>query len=468
MVSSEAAPFAKSGGLADVLGALPQALAELGDQVAVVLPKYSFLHAPDVERIRHGMRVRVGGSYADINIDRLRQRGVDYLFVDFPPLYGRHGLYGERGRDYPDNHVRFALLPLAAIEIARHIFRPDVFHVHDWQAALLPAYLDCWFRNDPTFFGTRTLLTIHNLGYQGIFDWRAPGEIGLDWRTLHSGVFEFHGDVSFLKAGIINSDRLTTVSPTYAREIQTPEFGFGMDGLLHSRAGSLTGILNGVDYAEWNPEADPHIAARYSIDHLEGKRECKIDLLKECGLPPEAVERPLVGMVSRLAHQKGFDLLAQTGWELARRDISLVVLGTGERQYEDLFRTLARYFPHKVAVKIAHENRLAHKIEAGADMFLMPSRYEPCGLNQIYSLKYGTVPLVRATGGLEDTIDATTGFKFWGYTGWEMIGMIRYALEAFRNKERWMEMMRAGMKKDFSWTVSARQYSELYQELMRR
>jgi starch synthase len=468
MVSSEAAPFAKSGGLADVLGALPQALVERGDQVAVVLPKYGFIDNAGMQRMAERMRVWAGSNYADVNVDRLTRRGVDYLFVDFPPLYGRNGLYGEWGRDYGDNHLRFALLPLAAIEIARSLFLPDVFHVHDWQAALLPVYLDGWFRHDPTFFHKKTVMTIHNLGYQGIFGWDVPPFIGLGWQTVHSGVFEYYGNVSFLKAGLVKSHWLTTVSPTYAREIQTPELGHGIDGLLRTRSAELTGILNGVDYTEWNPETDPLISAHYSARSLEGKQACKLDLLAEMGLPPEAAGRPLLGIVSRFAHQKGFDLIAQAGWELANEDLTLVVLGTGERQYEDLFRSMQGRFPGKVAARIAYDNRLAHKIEAGADMFLMPSRYEPCGLNQIYSLRYGTVPLVRATGGLDDTVDPETGFKFWGYTSWEMMGMIRYALAAFRQRDGWVGMMKAGMGRDFSWTASAGKYADLYQQLMGR
>jgi len=481
MVASEASPFAKTGGLGDVLGALPAALARRGEDVAVVLPLYRAAKIGLHQRILFNVPLTMGPHQLFASVDEQIYDGVRYYFVDCPRLYDRAGIYGEGGVDYPDNHIRFGLLNLAALTIARTVFPARVFHAHDWQAGLLAAYLRTNFAGDPTFFGSKCVLTIHNLGYQGNFPRSSFGDLGLDPVHLHTEGIEFYGMVSFLKAGIVWSDAITTVSPTYAREIQTPAFGFGMDGLLRARSNLLTGILNGVDYGAWNPETDPYIPARYSADDLSGKLVSKLALLEEMGLPAGAqppgserahAQRPVIGIVSRLVEQKGFDLIGGAMTELIEEDpapedfpaedFTMVVLGSGEWRFEEMFRRLARSRPDRFAVRIGYDETLSHCIEAGSDMFLMPSRYEPCGLSQIYSLRYGTVPIVRATGGLEDTVDEETGFKFSDYSSTALAEAIRAALEAWRDPDSWRLRMRRGMAKEYSWEVSAEKYQKIY------
>jgi len=462
MVASEAAPFAKTGGLADVLGALPAALVALGDDVAVVIPKYQSVLLEGSRRVWNFLPVSVGATLYTVGIDEVMREGVRYLFVDCPQLYHRAGIYGDALGAFPDNHVRFMVLTQAALGIARHIFRPDVFHCHDWQTGLLPHLLKTAFTADPAFLSTRSVFTIHNLGYQGNFDAPAVRELGLDPAHFHLAGLEFYGQLSFMKAGLAYADAITTVSPTYAREIQTPEHGFGMDGVLRDNASKLTGILNGVDYFVWSPEVDPHIAAHYSASDLTPKAACKRALLKEMGLP-ENDTRPLIGIVSRFADQKGFDLILQIAPWLVEQDIALAVLGSGDAAIQDAFRALAAEHPTKVAVRVGYSDPLSHRIEAGSDMFLMPSRYEPCGLNQIYSLRYGTVPIVRATGGLADTVDSSTGFLFAEFTAEALQGAIAQAMRAFANRTAWTDRIHRGMARDYSWDVSALAYRELYQ-----
>jgi starch synthase len=310
------------------------------------------------------------------------------------------------------------------------------------------------------------VLTIHNLGYQGIFPREKMREVSLPESLYRPDLIEFWGNISYLKAGIVYADALTTVSRRYAQEIQTPEHGFGLDGLLRARSASLTGIVNGVDYSRWNPETDKALPAHYSAESLEGKTVCKKELLREMGLPDLAVDRPLLTIVSRFAYQKGFDLIAGIAHTLFREnDVYLAVLGNGEQKYEDYFRHLKSSFPDRVGLRIGYDDALAHRLEAGGDIFLMPSRYEPCGLNQIYSLRYGTVPLVRATGGLDDTIDAETGFKFTDYNGKDLLETIRLACREWEDRAAWTRMMRRGMAKDFSWATAAAEYSALYSSL---
>jgi starch synthase len=460
MVASEAAPFAKTGGLADVLGSLPAALARLGNEVAVVVPRYRSVALAETTL---PLPLRVGPHAFQGAIQETIRHGVRYLFVDCPELYDRPGIYGEAGGDYPDNDIRFAALSQAAIGVARSLFRPHVFHAHDWQAGLLPVYLRENLALDPTFSGVRCVFTIHNLGYAGNFPAARVAETGLPRALFHSEGLEFYGQLSFLKAGIVWADAVNTVSPTYAREIQTPEFGFRMDGLLRSRAAKLSGILNGVDYEEWNPETDRRLPARYSAADLSGKRICKAELLAEMDLPDD-LDRPVIGIVSRFAEQKGMDLVAAiaAAAESPLERAALVVLGSGNPGLEAGFRELARAYPARVAVRFGYDENLAHLIEAASDMFLMPSRYEPCGLNQIYSLRYGTVPIVRATGGLQDTVDAGTGFKFTGLSPAGLGDAIAAALEAFKDRPGWVARMRRGMAKDFSWDASAKEYQRLY------
>ncbi len=467
MVASEATPMAKTGGLADVAGALAAALGALGHEAAILMPRYRGVPLENARRVYDDLRVWFGPDCYTCTLYLAVERGVPYYLADCPALYDREGLYGDATGDFPDNHIRFAVLSRVALTAVRHVFRPHVIHCHDWQTALVPIYIHTRFAGDPTFMGLRTVLTLHNLGYQGLFPPEILPQIGLDDDLLRPDALEFHGRVNLLKGGIRFSDALTTVSPTYAREIQTPELGFGLDELLRGRGDALTGILNGADYSDWNPETDPFIAARYSAADLSGKAACKLDLLAEFGLPPEALHKPLLGIVSRFDSQKGFDLIEEIAPALAEEDCLLVVLGTGYAEHEQLLRELAAAHPEKIAVRVAYDNPLAHRIEAGADIFLMPSRYEPCGLNQIYSLRYGTVPVVRATGGLDDTIDESTGFKFREYAGPALFEAIRQALAAFRDRDRWEAMMLAGMRKDFSWNASAAAYSALYQRLAR-
>jgi starch synthase len=461
MVSSEVAPFAKTGGLADVLGALPAALARLGDEVAVVLPKYGTIAIPEARRVYHSMPLAVGTATFYAGIDEVQRDGVRYLFVDCPPLYLRDGIYGDGSGIFGDNQIRYAALTQAVIGITRYLFRADILHAHDWQSGLLPMWLKTAYTYDPVFLNTRTIFTIHNLGYQGNFGPLTLGQLGIDPTLYNPAGLEFYSQVSFMKSGITWADAVTTVSPTYAQEIQTPAHGFGMDGVLRDHAAKLSGILNGVDYSVWSPEADPHLPARYSAAALSGKLISKRAVLTEMGLPVNDT-RPLLTIVSRFAEQKGLDLIgAIAGW-LTEQDMALAVLGSGDPALEVMFNSLAANYPDKVAVRLGYNEGLSHRLEAGGDMFLMPSRYEPCGLNQIYSLRYGTPPVVRATGGLADTVDSTTGFPFTDFTAAAFQGAIADALAAYSNRTAWTDRMLRGMAKDFSWDASAQDYRDLY------
>ncbi|MGE0407534.1 MAG: glycogen synthase, partial [Candidatus Korobacteraceae bacterium] len=398
--------------------------------------------------------------------------GVQVSYRDYPPYFDREGLYGSAAGDYRDNAERFALYSRAVVEASKILGVPDVFHCHDWQAALIPVLLRTLYRGDPAFFSTSTVFTIHNIGYQGLFHPDTLPLLMLPWDLFTIDKMEFFGKVNFMKGAIVFSDFVTTVSKRYAQEIQTPEYGFGLEGVLHSRASTVAGIVNGVDYEEWSPETDRLIAANYSAEDLSGKALCRRDLLAEFGMDASDPTLPVIGIVSRFASQKGFDLVARIADLLAREPLMIVGLGTGDREYEDLFRRLTRQYPGRFGVKIAYNERLAHKIEAGADMFLMPSHYEPCGLSQIYSLRYGTVPIVRATGGLDDTIEqwdpATgkgTGFKFLDYNEDALLASIRQALEVFQDRSSWQVLQRNGMAQDFSWKSSAREYQRIYERV---
>jgi starch synthase len=467
-IASEGLPFSKTGGLADVIEGLPRAVVSLGHEVAVVLPRYRGTQASSTVvpslTIALGTRLRfpavAGGAVTG---------GVRYFFVDDPAYFDREGLYGGRGGDYPDNAERYSEFSRAAIEIAKHVWPADVLHCHDWQTALVPLLLRTSYGDDPAVKHLPVVFTVHNMGYHGQFGRDVLDRAGIPAATFHPGGIEFYGNVNLLKAGLVYSDHVTTVSRKYAQEIQTPEFGYGLDGVVRSRADRLVGILNGVDYALWNPEKDKLIASKYSMKDLSGKQVCKQALLELFELPPENLARPLIGIVSRFADQKGFDLIAERAHELMQEDLALVVLGTGDRRYQDLFRALAAGYPGRVGVKIAYDDTVAHQIEAGSDMFLMPSRYEPCGLNQIYSLKYGTVPIVRATGGLDDTIETFdveqgtgTGFKFAEYSGAALLQCVRQALQFFADDRIWKRIQLNGMAQDFSWKASAAEYVKLY------
>ena len=469
-VASEGLPYSKTGGLADVIEGLPKALVKLGHEVAVVLPRYRGTKAAAV--VLRSLTIAVGEKlrYPAIG-DGGILHGVRYFFVDDLAYFDRAHLYGEHGKDYPDNAERFGELCRAAIEIAKQMWPAEVLHCHDWQTALVPVLLRSQYAEDPLLKKIPVVFTIHNIGYQGQCSGEVLADAGIPESVYNPGGLEFYGKVNLLKGGLVCADYLTTVSRKYAEEIQTEEYGHGLNGVVRERRERLRGILNGVDYAEWNPETDAHIAAHYSAKDLSGKRACKQELLKIFRLRGENVERPLVGMVSRFAGQKGFDLIAEKAQEMMKEDLAVAALGTGEARYEHLFRELAKEYPGRFGVKIAYDNVLAHKIEAGADIFLMPSRYEPCGLNQIYSLRYGTVPVVRATGGLDDTIEefdlehgTGTGFKFAEYTGEALLECLRRALHCYAEEQVWRRIQMNGMGKDFSWGASAAEYAKLYEE----
>jgi starch synthase len=469
-VASEGLPFSKTGGLADVIEALPKALVGQGHEVAVALPRYRSTTAHTV--VVPSLTVPLGATLRfPAIVDGARPvGGARYFFIDDPEYFDREQLYGVAGTDYVDNAERFAEFSRAAIELAKQVWRPDVIHCHDWQSALVPVFLRTLYAADPQLRPVPVVFTIHNMGYQGLFPVSTVKRIGLPEITFQPDGLEFFGKVNYLKGGLVYSDYLTTVSKKYAAEIQTPEYGYGLDGVVRGRADRLVGILNGVDYSVWSPENDPLIAARYSIKDLTGKEVCKRDLLEQFQLPEENMNRPLIGIISRFTDQKGFDLLAETAKELLAQDLTIVALGAGDAKYEKMFRELASRFPAKLAVKVAYDNALAHKIEAGADLFLMPSRYEPCGLNQIYSLRYGTVPVVRATGGLDDTIEPFdrqtgrgTGFKFQEYSDEALLAAMHEALAVYRDKASWRTLQVNDIMQDFSWEASAREYARLYE-----
>lgn len=472
-VASEGVPYSKTGGLADVVGALPRALAALGHQVSVYLPRYKQTHLSDPGTVVRSITVPFDDKYRFPSIVTESKPGnIKFFFVEYPEFFERDALYGTASGDYPDNAERFALFSRAVLEASKVLGVPQIFHCHDWQSALVPVLLRTVYAEDPAFREAGTVFTIHNMGYQGLFPPDTLPLLMLPWDLFTITKMEFFGQVNFLKGALVYSDFVTTVSKKYSQEIQTAEYGFGLEGVLHDRAATVTGILNGVDYDEWSPEKDRFIAAKYSAQDLSGKAKCKKDLLAAFGATNADPRLPVIGIVSRFAAQKGFDLISQIMDRLAREEMIVIALGAGDKTYEEMFLRLNKQFPHKIAVKVAYDNALAHKIEAGADMFLMPSRYEPCGLNQIYSLKYGTVPIVRATGGLDDTIDPWnarsgkgTGFKFTEYTGESLLLTIKEALEAFRDQTSWQVLMRNGMGKDFSWNASAREYSKVYEKV---
>jgi starch synthase len=470
MAASECTPYSKTGGLADVVGSLPPALVKLGHQVSVFVPRYRQTKLENPTRIISSITVPFDDRYRFCSVlDGGLRDGAQMYFVDYPPFFDRDGLYGTPIGDYPDNAERFALLCRAVLEATKSLGRPDVLHCHDWQTALIPILLNTLYAEDPVFERVPCVFTIHNLGYQGLFQPEILPLLLLPWDLFTMTKLEFYGKVNFLKGAITSADFITTVSRRYAQEIQTSEYGFGLEGVLRARSGTVAGILNGVDYGEWNPETDTHIASNYSVNDLSGKAVCKRALLSAFGLP-EDTKLPVLGIVSRFAGQKGFDLIQQVSDRMAREEVIVVALGTGDHDYEDVFRRLNKQYPQKFAVKIAFDNQLAHQIEAGADMFLMPSKYEPAGLNQLYSLKYGTVPIVRATGGLDDTVeqwDPTTrrgtGFKFREYNGEALLETVQIALAAFRDHDRWQALMRNGMLQDYSWDASARDYIRVYE-----
>lgn len=485
-VVSEIVPFSKTGGLADVAGALPATLNELSTDVFVITPFYRAVRdnaermGLELERDFAEVEIPVGDwtQSAEVIRSTLPNTDVPVYLLGHPHYYDRPGLYVNptNGSDHEDNSERFIFLARAAVELCCTLgLEPDVFHCHDWQTGLVPIYLKTLYRD--RLPESSSVFTVHNIEYQGIFWHRDMKLTGLDWSLFNWRMLEYYGNLCFLKAGMVGGDALTTVSKNYAREIQTERYGAGLHGVAKERDEDLFGIVNGVDYDTWDPRDDDMIPCNYSIDDLEGKRKCKRELQREFDLPTNP-DIPLIGMISRLANQKGLDLLEAAVSELLERRIQLAVLGTGEPQYHDLLRELHANNPEQVGIKLYFSEQMAHCIEAGSDMFLMPSRYEPCGLNQLYSLRYGTVPIVRLTGGLADTIvdyhsaeqteGEANGFGFEKYKSDALLDAVDRALRVYRDQDAWRDLMLRGMRQDWSWRRSAREYLEVYKHAMEK
>ncbi len=481
LASSEVAPFAKTGGLADVCGALPVALAKLGHQPTVIMPAYRHVHKSGqrIEPTNLAFDVPIGGKIVRGRLLRSQLPGsnVPIYLVEQDDYYDRPELYRETGEDYKDNCERFVFFCRAALESIRLLdLQTDIIHCNDWQTGLIPAYLNIEYRHAAGYEVVATLLTIHNMAYQGQF-WHWDMLLtGLDWKYFNYHQMEFYGQLNLLKTGLVFADAINTVSARYAEEIQTDPLGCGLEVVLQNRRSVLSGIINGVSYDDWNPATDPHIAANFDVQNWrDGKAACKAALQQEFGLPVSAAT-PVIGLVGRLADQKGWNLVTAIMKEWApAANVQWVILGTGEPEFHELLSRMAAQFPNKVAAKLEFSNAVAHSIEAGADMFLMPSQYEPCGLNQLYSLKYGTVPVVRATGGLADTItDATpenlaagvaNGFSFDSFDVDSLEHALQRACDMFTQQpQTWQQLVAAGMQQDWSWTNSAKQYVELYQK----
>lgn len=474
--ASEVAPFAKTGGLADVVGSLPRALADQGHEVRVVLPRYRRVD-PDVYGLRHRATFSVPlGAWkerCDVLEGRLG-RSVTALFVQKDIYFDRPELYGTPRGDYPDNAERFVFFSRTVLELCRTDgFLPDIIHCNDWQTGLVPVYLKRLVRPDEPLARTRSVFTIHNLAYQGLFPAADLPLTGLGAEEFTPRSIEFWGRMNFLKAGIVFADAVTTVSSTYSREIQTPEEGFGLDGVLRDRAADLSGIVNGIDPREWDPARDRAIAKPYSAARPAGKQACRQALLKELGLPQG--KDPVIGMVSRLTDQKGFDILMDALPDILALGTRVVILGSGDERYHRQLGEHARSTPDRLQVLLRYDESLARRIYAGTDLFLMPSRFEPCGLGQMHALRYGSVPVVRRTGGLADTVadydertGTGTGFVFDEYAPTALTACVQRAVAAFRDQAAWQSLMQAGMRVDFSWERSAREYENVYQKVVHR
>ena len=478
-------PLAKTGGLGDVCGALPVALDKLGCTVSCFLPAYRSVLKSGlvIEPTNHTFTIHIANKHVACRLlkTRLPDSNVDVYLVDQPQYFDRDGLYADRAGEYRDNCERFAFFCRAVVEgIDQLMLDVDIVHCHDWQAGLVPAYLKTKLGGYAWMDRAKSMMTIHNLAYQGRF-WHLDMPLtGLDWEYFNWHEMEFHGQLNLMKTGIVFADSVTTVSPTYAREITTPEHGCGLDPTLLSRGDDLLGIVNGVDYSHWNPETDPHLPSQFGIDNWQaGKAHCKRELQRELGLA-ENPEVPLIGIVSRLADQKGWDLIIPLllHWT-QKRDVQWAILGTGDPNYEEQLRNLAANHPDRLAVRLEFSEGIAHQIEAASDIFLMPSRYEPCGLNQLYSLKYGAVPVVHSTGGLADTVvdandeslaDGTAnGFRFDGYSVHLLEETLNRTIDFYlQDKARWAQIVRTGMQSDWSWQHSAQQYIEVFQRTLQQ
>lgn len=488
MVASEVVPLAKTGGLADVVGALAVECASLGHDVAVVLPAYRQVDALGYEMADLcTLSIAIGDGMLDARIQEvfvptLRVSGPGRLrifLVRHDPFFSRSGLYQEAGCDYPDNLERFVLFSRSVMELLLHLhgteqWQTDLLHLHDWQASLCAVYLRNLYHEQPSLSCTRSVLTIHNLGYQGLFPAEQFPVTGLPGSLFTPAALEFYGRVNVLKGGLVFADRLTTVSPTYSQEIQTAEYGCGLEGVITERKSVLSGIVNGIDADLWNPMTDHYLPAPYTSADLTGKARCKQALQRELGL--RVLKGPLLAVIARLTSQKGIDLVIDIVPELMALNVQIVILGTGDPLYERQVRELGERYPGRVAVRNVFDEGLAHRIEGGADMFLMPSRYEPCGLSQLYSLRYGTVPIVRKTGGLADTVvgytptslqeSRATGFTFTDTNSTSLLTAVLLALSVYRKKADWQRLIKAGMEQDLSWTRSASIYIQLFQELV--
>jgi starch synthase len=454
LCSSEVVPFAKTGGLADVAGALPIALEELGHEVIIAMPRYKEIQESRFKIQRAGKDV----SYSILG------RGIKVYFIENDKYFNRDGLYGDKKGDHKDNLERFSYYCKRTLELLKEInFSADVIHCNDWQTCLIPVYLKALYSMDAFYKNIKTILTIHNIGYQGLFPKEEFPKLGLDWSLFNIKALEYYNQINLLKGGMVFSDLLNTVSTAYSQEIQTKEFGFGLEGVLAERKESLFGILNGLDYSLWNPVQDELIAAKYSVRNIEDKYKNKRDLQKICGLPLKE-DLPLLGIVSRLAEQKGFDILAEGIEKICKMDLQLVILGTGEEKYHLILEKIVKKYPKVISLHLKFDNTLAHKIYAGSDIFLMPSKYEPCGLGQLISFAYGTLPLVFKTGGLADTVTADNGFVFDKYSKGDLIKTVGKAVTAFANKKKWTALMVKGMGYNFSWKESAKSYIKLYEK----
>ena len=470
ILTSEAVPFAKTGGLADVSGALPKALLEYNVDSKLILPLFDQIDRSLLnDQVIDGIRIEWRGQVHTVRALQSDAAGAPAYLIEAPEFFARPTIYG-----FNDDHVRFAFFSRAALALLKHLnWQPDVVHGNDWPCGFAMAELRARRRHDPFFRPTRTLFSLHNVGYQGLFDPRDLWWLGFG-DPPDSSDFMLDRTASALKAGVIAADALSTVSPRYAREIQTPDQGHGLDWLLRARKDRLAGITNGVDYSVWNPETDPDIAANFSAEDLSGKRECKLDLLRRFGLP-EDPNRPILAIISRLVGQKGYDLIRQISGAILQTGSFFIALGAGAKEYEDFLQRWHDMAPRQVGIYKGYAGEpLAHQIEAGADMFLMPSLYEPCGLNQMYSMRYGTVPIVRATGGLDDTVqqfDAVSGtgngFKFEPYDAGALLEKIRQALYFYGRSETWSTIQQNGMSVDNSWSAAAKKYVELYEEVLK-
>lgn len=489
MVSSEAVPFAKTGGLADVVGALSAEFAELGHDVYLVIPRYPFATLNEYASEAFAeFSVSTPLGPIDTIVERVTSPSfsgrripgrLTILAIRCDRFFDRSGLYQKSGEDYPDNLERFSYFCRAIMELLlilnhRYQWKPAVMHLHDWQTALCAVYLKTLYASFTETAGIRSILTLHNIGYQGIFPGSEYWKIGLPEALFTVSSLEYYGSINLLKGGIVFADFLTTVSPTYSRDIQSSEFGFGLEGVLSERRSFLRGIVNGIDTEVWNPATDAFLQSHYSVSSLHGKKRCKVELQQEIGLDESHVF--LIGVIARLTAQKGLDLLVEIAPELIEMNLQLVILGTGDAAYVDQFRTLSEKYPRRVAFRNSFDEGLAHRIEAGADLLLMPSRYEPCGLSQLYSLRYGTVPLVRKTGGLADTVipysprnikeKRATGFMFTEPTAEALLCAVMLAAAMYERKSIWRTIMQTGMRLDHSWNRSAKTYVDLFRSVL--